>query len=172
MSGSGSGSGGQNIGNGDLNGDDGPTKLQSAALMMKQHGHNNKEEKSQQQQKINNTSNGIAETPQPPYYAVIFTSNRKRSNKQQQSEDDQDQDYSDTAQRMLDLAKQEKGFLGVESVREDGLLGITVSYWSSLEAIKHWKNHTEHLVAQEKGYKQWYSSYKTRICLVERDYGF
>lgn len=109
-----------------------------------------------------NDDNGIARTPQPPYYAVIFTSNRISSQG--------DEDYAATAQRMLELAAQEKGFLGVESVR-DGL-GVTVSYWSSLESIKHWKNNTEHLVAQDKGQKEWYASYKTRICLVERDYGY
>ena len=110
-------------------------------------------------------NDGIAETPKPPYYAAIFTSNRN-TNQDVAS----DQDYANTANRMVELAAQEEGFLGFESAR-DGL-GITVSYWSNLESIKHWKCHTEHLVAQDKGQKQWYSSYKTRICLVERDYGF
>lgn len=109
--------------------------------------------------------NGIAETPEPPYYAVIFTSNRNTD-----ESETSDQDYANTAHRMVELAAQEEGFLGVESAREG--LGITVSYWSNLESIKHWKSHTEHLIAQEKGQKQWYSSYKTRICFVERDYGF
>ena len=102
----------------------------------------------------------IANTPQPPYYAVIFTSLKTTA----------DEGYSDMADRMAELAKQQPGYLGHESAR-DGL-GITVSYWESLEAIKNWKNVTAHLEAQSKGIKQWYSSYKTRICLVERDYGF
>ena len=70
---------------------------------------------------------------------------------------------------MVELAAQQPGFLGVESVRED--LGITVSYWSDLESIKRWKAHAEHRVAQKMGMDKWYSSYKTRIALVERDYG-
>lgn len=75
-----------------------------------------------------------------------------------------------TADRMVELAAGQPGFLGVESAREG--IGITVSYWESLEAIRQWKANTEHLAAQKLGRKQWYTAYKTRICLVERDYGF
>ncbi len=74
------------------------------------------------------------------------------------------------AEQMSDLAAQQPGYLGHESAR-DGV-GITVSYWQSLDDIKNWKQVTEHIAAQQKGIKDWYRSYKTRICLVERDYGF
>lgn len=102
----------------------------------------------------------IANTPAPPYYAVIFTSVRTENN----------QDYGDTAERMVELATGMEGFLGMESAR-DGL-GITVSYWRDLASIRNWKAHAEHRIAQEKGRTDWYTAYKTRICLVERDYGF
>lgn len=102
----------------------------------------------------------IAKTPQPPYYAVIFTSERT----------DIDQGYLQTANRMVELAEQQPGYLGHESAREE--TGITVSYWESLEAIKAWKQQSEHLLAQEKGRSDWYTQYKTRICRVERDYDF
>jgi heme-degrading monooxygenase HmoA len=102
----------------------------------------------------------IAQTPKPPYYAVIFTSERTGIV----------EGYADTADKMVALASQQPGYLGHESAR-DGL-GITVSYWESLDAIRNWKQQSEHLVAQQKGRDQWYSHYKTRICLVERDYGF
>ena len=75
----------------------------------------------------------------------------------------------ETAARMVELAAQQPGFLGVESARE--VLGITVSYWSDLDSIKRWKSHAEHQVAQKMGMDKWYSSYKTRIARVERDYG-
>ena len=102
----------------------------------------------------------IANTPAPPYYAVIFTSVRTENN----------QDYGETAERMVELAADMEGFLGIESAR-DGL-GITVSYWRDLASIRNWKAHAEHLIAQEKGRSDWYKAYKTRICLVERDYSF
>ena len=68
------------------------------------------------------------------------------------------------------LAENQKGFLGIESARND--IGITVSYWESLEAIAQWKANTEHLHAQKLGKSKWYESYRVRICKVERDYSF
>lgn len=102
----------------------------------------------------------IAETPSPPYYAVIFSSLR--------SDGDADA-YAEMASKMAELAAQQPGYLGAESAR-DGL-GITVSYWESMEAIRRWKAHAEHLVAQQLGREAWYTAYKTRVCKVERDYG-
>ena len=74
------------------------------------------------------------------------------------------------SQHMEDLAKQQHGFIGIESAR-DGI-GITVSYWKTLEDIKNWKAHTEHLIAQQKGRETWYDWYHVRICKVEREYQF
>ena len=102
----------------------------------------------------------IANTPKPPYYAVIFSSLNTKG----------DNGYSEMAKRMVEMASQQKGFLGVETVKEE--LGITVSYWKDLDSIKNWKNNTEHSFARKKGKTDWYSSFKIRIALVERDYGF
>jgi heme-degrading monooxygenase HmoA len=102
---------------------------------------------------------GIANTPKPPYYAVIFSSLRT----------DGDHGYAEMADRMVALAATQPGFLGIESAREG--LGITVSYWQDLESIRQWKNNAEHLVAQQLGHQQWYSSFRTRIAKVEREYG-
>ncbi len=102
----------------------------------------------------------IAKTPDPPYYAVIFSTIRTNV----------DEGYLETAQRMEALAKDQEGYLGIESVREN--LGITVSYWKNLEAISKWKNNAEHTLAREQGRATWYKYYKLRICKVERDYDF
>lgn len=74
------------------------------------------------------------------------------------------------SQKMEALAKQQKGYLGLDSAKES--VGITVSYWENLEAIKIWKANTEHLLAQQKGREQWYNWYNVRICKVEREYQF
>ena len=73
------------------------------------------------------------------------------------------------AERMAELAAQQPGYLGMESAREG--LGITVSYWESLEAIRNWKQNAEHQEAQRLGHQQWYSSFRVRIAKVEREYG-
>jgi heme-degrading monooxygenase HmoA len=103
----------------------------------------------------------FAKTHEPPYYAVIFTSQRT----------DIDKGYEKMANRMVDLASQEKGFLGIESARNSEL-GITISYWDSMDAIKNWKENSAHKIAQEKGKTEWYKHYSVRICKVERAYSF
>lgn len=101
----------------------------------------------------------IADTPKPPYFAVIFTSLRTQ----------EEEGYAEMANKMIELASKQPGFLGVESAREG--VGITVSYWSDLASIKQWKQHHAHLEAQKLGHECWYKDFKTRIAKVERDYG-
>lgn len=103
----------------------------------------------------------FARTPQPPYYAVIFSSQRSAGS----------HGYSETATRMLELAAQQPGFLGVESARGDDGFGITVSYWRTLEDITAWREQVEHRVAQQRGREQWYLDYELRIARVERASG-
>ena len=93
-----------------------------------------------------------------PYYAVIFTSIKSEF----------DEGYDEMAIKMVELAKQQPGFLGVESARNE--IGITVSYWKDLESIKKWKQNLDHLDAQIKGRSKWYEKYTVRIALVEREY--
>ncbi len=104
--------------------------------------------------------NGFASTPEPPYYAVIFTSTRTAA----------DEGYGAVAERMVALASRQPGFLGVESARGADGLGITVSYWASLDAITAWKAQPEHRVAQSHGHAKWYEHFETRIAHVERAY--
>ena len=98
-----------------------------------------------------------ARTPEPPYYAVIFTSLRTPG----------DNGYGDMADRMVALAAEQPGFLGVESARGADGLGITVSYWRSLEDIAAWKAHAEHREAQRLGHRQWYTQFELRVAKVE-----
>ena len=76
------------------------------------------------------------------------------------------------AQRMLDLASQQDGYLGVESVRDANGVGITVSYWRDLAAISDWHSVAEHREAQRMGRDRWYDCFTVRICRVERAYDF
>lgn len=98
-------------------------------------------------------------TQKPPYYAVIFTSVRT----------DSENGYGETAKRMLTLASEQPGFLGYETARQE--IGISVSYWTSLEAIKAWKDNVTHRQAQNRA-KYWYESFRVCVCRVEREYGF
>jgi heme-degrading monooxygenase HmoA len=101
---------------------------------------------------------GLAKTPEPPYYAVIFTSRRTSV----------DDGYDAMGNRMVELAARQPGFLGIESTRGADGLGITVSYWESLEHIAAWKAQGEHRIAQSMGKQKWYEAFETRIARVER----
>ena len=102
----------------------------------------------------------IVDNLETPYYAVIFTTISSENT----------DGYQEAAQRMEILAKQQKGFLGMESARSE--IGITVSYWQTLAAISAWKNNMEHAAVRELGREKWYKKYQLRICKVERAYGF
>tara|TARA_Y100000815_G_scaffold275448_1_gene313627 strand:- start:13666 stop:13968 length:303 start_codon:yes stop_codon:yes gene_type:complete len=95
-----------------------------------------------------------------PYYAVIFTSKQKENL----------EGYDQMANAMEALAQQQPGYLGMEHARDQ--LGITISYWESLEAITRWKENLKHQQAQHLGKEKWYKSYEVRICKVERAYSF
>lgn len=94
------------------------------------------------------------------YYAVIFTS----------TQSEHVLDYEEMAEKMVNLARNQKGFIGIESARDT--IGITISYWENLKAIQDWKANYEHLLAQKLGREKWYESYKVRVCKVEREYEF
>lgn len=94
-------------------------------------------------------------------YAVIFTSQRSVAHADE---------YELMAKKMIELASEQPGFLGVESARNADGSGITVSYWRTLEDIKNWKQNAEHKTAQQKGRSDFYSSYKVRITKVLREY--
>ena len=98
-----------------------------------------------------------------PYYAVIFSSTLS----------DNAEGYGEMADRMVELAREQEGFIDVESAsRTSEGFGITVSYWRDLESIRRWKAQSEHAAAQRMGRDAFYRSYKLRIARVERDYGF
>lgn len=103
----------------------------------------------------------FARLPEPPYYAVIFSSRRT----------DGDAGYAAMADRMVELAATQPGFLGIESARDAEGFGITVAYWRSEADIAAWKAHAEHTRARALGRTLWYEHFEVRVAKVERAYG-
>ncbi|WP_329543529.1 antibiotic biosynthesis monooxygenase [Streptomyces sp. NBC_01356] len=103
-----------------------------------------------------------ASLPAPPYYAVVFTAVRTAG----------DNGYVETDERLMKLAADQPGFLGVESARGADGLGITVSYWRDEDSIAAWRNHAEHALARAHGRERWYASFSLQVAKVERAYGF
>jgi heme-degrading monooxygenase HmoA len=101
-------------------------------------------------------------TTEPPYHAVIFSSRRAGG----------DAGYAAMADRMLELAARQPGFLGVESARDGDGFGITVSYWRDEAAIAAWRENIDHLAARQGGRSGWYEAFEVRVARVERAYGW
>ena len=99
--------------------------------------------------------------PEPPYYAVIFVNQRTEQD---------GEGYGDMADKMVELAQQQTGYLGMESVRDTGGKGITVSYWQDMDAIKAWKNDIQHQEARKLGKDKWYEDYQLQIAKIEHGY--
>lgn len=100
-------------------------------------------------------------TPPPPYYAVIFSSKRTVG----------EGGYNAMADRMVELAAAQSGYLGTESCRGEDGFGITVSYWRSEADVAAWRRNSEHSVARQRGREQWYDHFEVRVARVERVYG-
>ncbi|KOG13656.1 MULTISPECIES: antibiotic biosynthesis monooxygenase family protein [Streptomyces] len=99
---------------------------------------------------------------EPPYYTAVFTSVRP----------DAPEGYAETSVRMQEIVREVPGFLGYESARTPGGIGITVAYFRDLEALDKWRLDAEHQAAKRYGREHWYDSYSVHIGKVERSYGF
>lgn len=94
-----------------------------------------------------------------PMYVVIFRAQIREL-------DDQ---YSATAARMRELALSEFGCLAFHAVSE-GREEVALSYWPDEASIRAWKNHPEHVLAQQLGRERWYESYSVEVAQITRQY--
>ena len=95
------------------------------------------------------------------YVAVVFSSRRSGADAE---------GYGAMAERMEELAREQPGYIGIESARNPDGAGITVSYWATESDAAAWKQVSEHLAAQGAGRDRWYDSYRVRVATVTREY--
>lgn len=93
--------------------------------------------------------------------AVIFVSQRT---------DEDEAGYHAAGQRMIELAREQPGYLGMDSARGLDGVGITISYWTDACSAKAWRDHPEHRDIRKAGRDRWYSQYDINIACVERSY--
>jgi heme-degrading monooxygenase HmoA len=86
-----------------------------------------------------------------------------------QRPDDSDGDgYGETAGVMDELARAQPGYVGIDSVRTDDGVGITVSRWSSIAAMVSWRKVSAHAAAQQAGRDRFYDWYRSDVARVDR----
>ncbi len=93
--------------------------------------------------------------------AVIFIAQRTK---------DDEASYRSAADAMEQLARQQPGFVAMDSVRGNDGLGITASYWTSDSAAKAWRDHAAHKKIRDNGRDRWYEHYSLHVAEITRSY--
>ncbi len=83
---------------------------------------------------------------------------------------DDDAGYGAAADAMERLAAEQPGYRGFESVRGEGRVGITLSYWADDVSAKAWRDHPEHKAIRDQGRARWYESYDLVVAEAIRHY--
>lgn len=95
--------------------------------------------------------------------AVIFTSRRTIEH---------EAEYARMAARMDELVREQPGFVSVASVRDPRTReGITVACFTDEAAVRAWRQHPEHALAQRRGIADFYEEYHVTVATVDREYG-
>lgn len=83
------------------------------------------------------------------------------------------QDYFDLAASLRPELEKIDGFISVERFESLAHKGkyVSLSFWRDEAAVKAWKAHAEHKVAQQQGKNEIFSDYRIRVAEVLRDYG-
>lgn len=95
--------------------------------------------------------------------AVIFVSERSHADPQ---------GYAAAATAMDTLAACQPGYCGIDSVREESGLGITISYWADEASALAWRDNAEHSAVRAAGRTRWYEWYQVIVTKVSRSYGW
>ena len=80
-----------------------------------------------------------------------------------------DEEYLRVAARMRELATTRFGCLEFHAVTE-GQDEVALSYWPDEKSIRAWRNHPEHVLAQQAGRDRWYESYSVQVAQITREY--
>lgn len=82
------------------------------------------------------------------------------------------QEYFDIAARLKLELEQIDGFISVERFESLGTPGkyVSVSFWRDEEAVRAWREHAEHRLAQEHGKDEVFADFRISVAHVDRQY--
>ena len=83
-----------------------------------------------------------------------------------------DKDYFLEVEKLQNEIKNSKGFISVERFVSKSTLGyyVSISSWEDEESVNRWHKNSKHIIAQNLGKKEIFSSFRIRVANVIRDY--
>ena len=80
--------------------------------------------------------------------------------------------YEALNQQMFALVQTIPGFVAADGYTSSEGEEIGLVRFESLEALRAWREHPDHVVAQQRGKSEFYMSYTIEVCEVVRAYDF
>jgi heme-degrading monooxygenase HmoA len=75
-------------------------------------------------------------------------------------------------QRMYELASSMPGYISYKDfIAADGE-NVSIIEFDSLETLAAWREHPEHMLAQQRGRQEFFTDYHIQVCTPTRDYSF
>ena len=75
-------------------------------------------------------------------------------------------------QHMHDIVTTMPGFISAKTfTAEDGEV-LALAEFESLDALQAWKEHPEHIVAQQRGREEFFAEYRAQVCSSIREATF
>ena len=81
-------------------------------------------------------------------------------------------EYGAHADQMYELARTMPGMLSARDYAADDGERVSIIEFDSAENLRRWREHPDHVRAQDRGRLEWYSFYSIQICIVERSSEF
>ena len=80
------------------------------------------------------------------------------------------EEYERTAERMLELARQVRGFVSFDHYTNPAGDRLTVVRFETDGAVATWRTNVEHMQAQQRGREAFYTEYDVTVAEVRRAY--
>ena len=81
-----------------------------------------------------------------------------------------DNELAELGMRMYQLAIAMPGFLSYKDFASADGESLSVIEFDTAEHLAAWRNHPEHLAAQELGRSKYFAWYQIQVCRVDREY--
>ena len=82
------------------------------------------------------------------------------------------QEYYALAEEMANIARSLPGFISWKGYTNEDGERVSVHEWESAECLAAWRNHPEHVKAQELGRERFYDEYTLYVCDRPRESRF